>query len=521
MNRTTRFIGMAAWLSVGVTACTTHRAEPYPLTSQAVRYKCLFNHELLIITHNKTNSVAYIQSFIDKLKDTDVDAVMCCPTAWRTNLFPSEVDPTWKRYRPGQPLSKFPSYDYILCYLHAGGDPVKDTLEACRRCGKDFFISYRMNDQHYVTDPSWPCHNDFWRDHPECWLGDSDTSPYTLKDNVRLFNYMLPPVREYYFTILQELCTNYDVDGIELDFQRFPKFFYAREVVPGTAVMTAFVKRIRDLLNRLGEARGKSLKLCVRVPETLAKCRQAGLDVPGWDAAGLVDMINVSSSYFHTMELDIEAFKVKTKRAKIYGEMNYVTDQRTRPGAEHAFARRYTTLPAYYASALSLFCRGADGLSLFNYDYVPSETRLSLTEGLKGITDVATLRTQPKDYVVTRHFGSLTGKYETSACLFIPDDTKAVAFQHALLRVETRESCAAFPIGVWLNGKPLATATGGDTELFPPVAHNTCYPERDKLKFYVVPLDALIRGANEVRVRTLDPKKRPVLFHSLELALYR
>ena len=508
----------ALLLSTGARAAP---AKPFHPTSQTVDYTCIFNHELLIITHNKTNSAAYIQSFIDKLKDTDVDAVMCCPTAWRANLFPSEADPTWKKYRPEQALSKFPSYDYIMRYLHAGGDPVKDTLEACRMCGKDFFISYRMNDQHYVADLEWPCHNDFWRDHPEYWLGDSNTSPYTKKDNIRLFNYMLPPVREYYFSILQELCTNYDVDGVELDFQRFPKFFLEKELVPGTAMMTAFVKRIRNLLDQLGKERGKSLKLCVRVPETLAKCQKAGLDVPGWDAAGLVDMINISSFYFHTMELGIEEFKAQTNKAKLYGEMNYVTDQRTRSGAEHAFARRYTTLPIYYASALNLFFRGVDGLSLFNFDYVPVKSRLPLTEGLKRITDVEYLKTLPKDYVVTRNFGSFPAKNEKTVHLVISDDTRNGTFQRAVLRIETKESCATVRLGVWLNGKPLDPCVCEDTELFPPVAKNACYPVREMLTFYTVPLDALIAGNNEIKISNLEPQKASCILYSMELALYR
>ena len=365
MTRTAHLLTLLA-LALGATAAAAaeRAAPPYHKTSPGVRYKCLFNHELLIITHQKDNSREHIQSFIAKLKDTDVDAVLCCPTAWRTNVFPSEVDPSWKKYRPGQPLSKFRSYDYIMQYLHAGGDPVQDTLDACRAAGKDFFISYRMNDHHYVTDLEWPCHNDIWREHPEYWLGDADTSPYTFKDNVRLFNYMLPPVREYYFGILQELCTNYDVDGVELDFQRFPKFFRDAEIEQGTQVMTAFVKRIRDMIDGIGRQRGKSLKLCIRVPETLAKCRNAGLDVPGWDKLGLVDMINVSSFYIHTMELGIEQFKAAAKRAKVYGEMNYVTSQKSKV----KFARHYTTIPIYHASALALFAGGAEGLSLFNFD---------------------------------------------------------------------------------------------------------------------------------------------------------
>mgnify|MGYP001141105928 CR=1 FL=1 len=42
-------------------------AQPYHKTSSKVGYKCLFNHELLIICGQKTNSPQYIASFIEKL----------------------------------------------------------------------------------------------------------------------------------------------------------------------------------------------------------------------------------------------------------------------------------------------------------------------------------------------------------------------------------------------------------------------------------------------------------------------
>jgi hypothetical protein len=483
-----------------------------------VGYKCIFNHELLIISHNKTNSAAYIKAFIEKLRDTDVDVVMCCPTMWRANLFPSDVDPTWKRYRPGQSLSKFRSWDYIMRYLHAGGDPVRDTLEACRKCGKDFFISYRMNDHHYVTDLDWPSHNAIWREHPEYWLGDSGKSPDSKKDLSRLFNYLLPPVRDYYFAILQELCTKYDVDGVDLDFQRFPKFFPSDKRDEGTRVMTAFVRRIKEMMDRVGRERGKSLKLCIRVPETLAKCHAAGLDVPGWDAAGLVDMINISSFYNHTMELDIEGFRAKTKRAKLYGEMNYVTYQNSKVSK---FARRYTTIPIYRASALNLFHRGVDGLSLFNYDYVPDKQRLPMTEGLKRITDIEFLKAQPKDYVVSSGFGTFPATNEKTLDVIIPDNTAKVRFERAVLRVETRKSCAEHQITVHLNGKQLESVEHEGTELFPPLAKNDGYAPRDTLKFYAVPLDLLVPGSNKIEIKNLDRKKGSCQFVSLEIALYR
>ncbi|MDB6079568.1 MAG: hypothetical protein JWO82_3315 [Akkermansiaceae bacterium] len=498
----------------------THAASPrFHPTPAAASYKCIFNHELLVIVGKKDNSPAYIGSFIDKLRDTDVDAVMCCPTMWRTNLYPSEVDPQWKKFTPEQRSPKFPAFDRIMGYIHGGGDPVKDTFEACRRNGKDFFISYRMNDQHYVGDLTWPTHNAIWREHPEYWLGDSDAPPAKGGDNVRLFNYLVPEVRDYYFSILRELCTNYDVDGVELDFQRFPKFFRNADLEEGRGVMTAFVRRIKTMMEDIGRERGKSLKLCIRIPETLAKCEEAGLDIPTWDKQRLVEMINISSFYVHTIELGVEEFRAATSYGKLYGEMNYLTYQESRKSG--GSGRRYTTFETYRASALNLFHRGVDGLSLFNYDYVPGKQRVAMAEGLKRITDLDFLRHKSKNYVISSGFGTFPAKNERTFELIIPDDTTKVRFDRAVLRIETRRDCTGLTIGVWLNGEALEPLTHEGTELFAPVEQNPAYPAAQVLKFYTVPLARIVAGKNTVKISNLDRKKGACELRSMELAIYR
>lgn len=482
-------------------------------------YKCIFNHELLVIVGKKDNSPEYIGSFIDKLKDTDVDAIMCCPTMWRTNLYPSEIDPQWKKYTPEQSSPKFPAFDRIMAYIHGGGDPVADTLAACRKNGKAFFICYRMNDQHYVGDLTWPTHNAIWREHPEYWMGDSNEPARPDNDNVRLFNYMIPEVRNYYFSIIQELCTTYDVDGVELDFQRYPKFFKNADVEAGRGVMTAFVKRIKTMMDEIGRARGKSLKLSIRIPETLAKCEAAGLDIAAWDKMQLVEMINISSFYVHTIELGIEGFRAATSYGKLYGEMNYLTYQASRKSG--GTGRRYTTFETYRASALNLFHRGVDGLSLFNYDYVPGKQRIVMAEGLKRITDLDFLRQASKNYVISSGFGTFPAKNDSTFELIIPDDTTKVRFDRAVLRIETRLDCTKQEIGVWLNGEALKPLTHEKTELFPPVDQNASYPVAQVLKFYIVPLDRIVAGKNTVKISNLDPKKGSCELRSMELALYR
>lgn len=514
-----------------------------PDAAPAVHYKCLFNHEAAIFcTFTKDKSPSgtgpeYLASFIEKLKDTDVDAVMFCPTAWRANVFPSEVDPQWKKYQEGQVTEKWRGFDYIMKYIHDGGDPVAETLAACRKYGKDFFISYRMNDAHYITDMDWPTHTSFWRDHPEYWLGDSNISA-TFKpdeDNVRLHNYMLPEVRNWYFAILEELCTRYDVDGVELDFQRAPRFFKNSEIEAGREVMTGFVGRIRELLDQIGQQRGKNLKLCVRIPETLDKCRRAGLDVEAWDRLQLVDMINVSSYYLYSLDLDIEDFKTRIKRAKIYAEMlNHINVSR-KSGVSYNERLRYTAPEMYRAAALNFLSRGADGLSLFNYDYAPNGSpqfytkRIERAGDLKKITDTGYLKTMSKNYVIVPYRETrLMAEYyvpvkdTVEVEVVIPDDTAAVHFDKILLRVETVQSSTNLNLGVWLNGQALASCEYEGTELFTPVVSNSHgYPAADKLKFFTVPRETVICGRNKLEIRNLDKAENSCEIFSVEMGFYR
>lgn len=517
-------------------------AQKYHPTSPEVDYKSLFNHDgAIMFTFLKDKDPndtgpEYIGSFFEKLKGTDVDAVMVCPNAGRTAGYPSEVDPTWKKFKDGQETPKRRGFGYLMKYICDGGDPVRDALEACRRVDKDFFISYRMNEAHNIVDKTYPTHGDFFVDHPEYWLGDTDIS-CTWKwkeDNVRMHNYMLQPVRDRYYALLEELCLMYDVDGLELDFQRAPRFFYNREMEKGKRVMTGFVRRVKSMLDRIGLQRGKSIKLCVRVPETIEKCGLAGLDVVKWDELELVDMINMSPYYLHSLNIDIEGFKAKIKHARLYAELEGWSQAIYVPGARYFDGSRFTPLKCYRAAALNFLARGADGLSFFNYDYLPhgspslQDKRAKAAEGLKGITDIEYLKTLSKVYVMVPFQERLMlerndgVKDEFEVEVVIPDDTSKVEFSKAVLRVETEQSSEDVDIEARMNGKVLEQCQYEGTEFSEPVYKTKHgYPTADKLKFYKVELADIIPGKNRFEVRNLDKAKKSCDIFTLELGLFR
>jgi hypothetical protein len=144
-----------------------------------------------------------------------------------------------------------------------------------------------------------------------------------------------------------------------------------------------------------------------------------------------------------------------------------------------------------------------------------------MADCLKGITDVGSLEGRSKNYVVYPGFGTFPANDEKAFDVIIPDDAAGAAFDRAVLRVETRQSCGGLEIGVSLNGKALAPCAHEGTELFSPLAQNAGYPAREALKFYDVPLDLLAVGANRVEIKNLDGGKSPCQFRSIEIGLYR
>lgn len=527
--------GVAAGLALPHSLAMTQSAageSGAPARTPARKYRFLHNLELHRVAQLPGGATGYapgyVESFVTPLAGTDIDAVMCCPTMWRTNMFPSEVDPWWKDYTPGQVTRKSRHYDYLMKYLHEGGDPVKETLEASRAVNAGFFISYRMNDWHNLEDKDYPTHNPFWRAHPEYWLGDSDKPAYGGPDNTRLFNWLIPAVREHYFAILEELAGKYDIDGIEFDFQRCWRLFHNEEIEAGASVLTDFVKRVRHMLDVLGAKRGKRLQLCVRSLHSVAQCRKFGIDVVDWDRQGLLDMINVSSCYLHSTEVEIEEFLHETPNSRIYGEMNYITNMEGSKGSPKS-SRRFTLPEHYRAAALNYFARGAHGISLFNLDFAPAAIRKAALSAFVGVTDMTLLQTQSKAYGVYFNNGtknaSLPRTNEARFPLIVGDDPAKKLMQSARLRLETLEKCRGAEIEVRLNGTPLRECDHPDTELFPYLSEGVRRPEsslppRDELKFYDVPVDLLRYGRNEVELKKHKPEGTAITFYSLELALY-
>ncbi len=503
-------------------------------------YRCLYNLELLILGTAKTPFQDYnapIQkdtpaNYVRQLKGTDVDALMICPTAWKRPLWDSKVDPHWKTEADSIPQPYFTAdlkfhekaYFRLKDYIKQGNDPIATTVQTAKELGIAPFLSYRMNDQHYLKQKDAFVHPKFWRDHPEYWISEKD----------RHFDYIHQEVRDYYYALLEELVSGYDIAGLELDFMRSPFYFKPSELAAGREIMTGFVARIRALLDLWGEKRGKRLSLCVRVPCTLSWCEKVGLDVGRWDREGLIDMVNVSSYFISSPCLALKDYKALAPNSAIYGEMHFIIDKTVLLNGFANNCTRKTTKEMYRALAAAFFDQGADGVSFFNFDYARHHffnepRRYHLKDGqpphgvLRGITDIQALAAQDKHYFIGSTYSPLPMINDLDLPLYLADDNIVKNFRHCLLRLQTKEPCERLEISARVNGTPVEEITWLG-ELFPPLSiEGVARPEY--VKYYRVPAALLMHGENRIQAANLcdDPTMwdKRAEFIMVELALYK
>ena len=326
------------------------------------------NFELMHMMSGDYTAREYLEPFIEA--GTDLDMITVTPSVYRANLWNSETDPEWNNVAPQHGIRAEVFYERAKGYIGSGGDPVMDTYEVCREYGLDFFINYRMNDQHNTSNEFYSTHNEFWADHPEWWINNKDAS-----SSGRVLNYAEEGVRNYYLTLIKELATKYDIDGFEFDFDRHPTYFSGTEmgndnysidsngkesgsVVTNVGYMNDFVESIYNMIGELEEQRGKDIKISIRLPGSFNREKYTspdiyddngklvsrgnlykvlGLDPMYWASNGWIDMINVSPHYnniYTSVYIDEYRDSLSklglSDKIQVYGELNYLTEQRSK-----------------------------------------------------------------------------------------------------------------------------------------------------------------------------------------------
>ncbi|WP_414660310.1 glycoside hydrolase family 10 protein [Horticoccus sp. 23ND18S-11] len=251
--------------------------------------------------------------------------------------------------------------------IAAGTDPLRVMTDFGRQHGIEIFWSFRLNDTHdgsgAAYGPVMFRANRLKREHPEWLIGSPTQKPkfgaWSAVDFTR------EEIRDLAFRYVEEVCRNYAVDGVEIDFFRHPVFF-KRAAQSGTEcndaerdLMTALMRRIRTMTEVEGMKRGRPILFAVRVPDSVAYCRASGLDLERWLAAGLVDLM-IPGGYFQMNEVGTSVALGHKYGAKVYPSLD---ESRVR---DEAARKLRSSTAAYRGRALAAWRAGADGVYLFN-----------------------------------------------------------------------------------------------------------------------------------------------------------
>jgi hypothetical protein len=465
-----------------------------------------------------------VHGYVDEVADAGCDALMLSPVVSKIPAWPSEVYPHWQDQVGSVPVHERTKvdvcYNRLKAFMDGGGDLVRLSSDRAREKGLSFFVSWRMNEGHDVRREDSPLQSRFWREHPEYRIGGGTAR--TLWG--RALDFTHAEVRDYQFALIRELCTRCRVDGLELDFLRFGKFF--PRTMPREeqfAVMHGFVTRVRRMLDE--EAGG--VPLCARVQSRPDLVAGMGLDLPGCVRDGLVQMVNVAPFIVTQPDAEIEEFRELLPGARLYGEITHCSHY-GRLIQTGFFEERKITREQILSTAASFLARGCDGISTFNYVYTRDFT-LGLTpadshrepdfEALRAIAASEALPAVPAHYVLTDDRYSrqlpvrLNVEQEQVFRLHVAGPLEPGAVARVVLRVETEPSSPPAEFEAARDERILEPVRI-DGPLFP---SDDAPPAPEHRAQFLVPPETLRCGWNEFAVRLVSTPM--VTLQRVELAL--
>ena len=267
----------------------------------------------------------------------------------------------------------------LLDLLKQGTDPLRLVTEHMQAKGKEVLAAVRMGDTHHVRLNKFDdlC-SQFSIDHLEYVIKQPEG-----RTNETALDYSIAAVRDHRLGIMREIITEYPVDGLELNFVRWAKHFPRHQGREKAPIMTRYVGRIREMMDKSERRRknGKRLTLGVRVPESLHACWLAGVDIETWVKKGWIDFVVISTWNNTDPQTPVDEFARFTRPAGVdtivtMGNMigSFSTgppiplDRGVATSAEHAKGYMSMLLNTAEArgAAANFYEFGADSISFWN-----------------------------------------------------------------------------------------------------------------------------------------------------------
>ncbi len=333
-------------------------------------YKLMLNIDINSVVTPFLNSVVEKQNpsqedlypFVDQYAHTDITDILfdvfCQYSAVDSQIWSTYADKCTQKEENGVAVDYTKEFGalYKLNRTH-GLEPYGIWIQRTRALGMRPWVSVRMNDCHCPDEEACFLRSDFFYEAREKgWMIGDRYGYYRY-----CFDYGVPAVREKMLGYIRELLERYDVDGIELDFQREILCFDYQNNPDCHQIMTAFMGEAKGIVNEAEAKYGHKIALGTRVSRDIEQSKRFGFDVVTWAKEGLVDLV-VPTPRWATNDDDmpIDAWKdTLPDTVAVQAGLEVLVNRQTFDAAISAQVAR--SLSAKYLS------EGSDGIYLFNH----------------------------------------------------------------------------------------------------------------------------------------------------------
>ena len=333
----------------------------------------------------------------------------------------------------------------ILSLEERGVDILQALADRAHERGMEFFVSFRMGTYEGVGSPGGRPGRG-WQGPGRCGRAGKPAS-----------------------RVFEEIVTQYDLEGIELDFGAspggMPPVLLDEDVAEYAPVLTEHVRRIAEMTRDAG------MEVGVRVPCIEEVCDTQGFEVRTWLKDGLIDYVtpmmyaNLRLDSQMPMEWTIEA--AHEVDVPVYGMLQPFVEVGY-PG--HQYDEHYT--PEMMRAAVSNYlAKGADGVYAWFLDWPLGATERNM---LTEMANPDLMVEADKQYRLSRRTEPAASLgYDTTLPLEIPEvepgteirrfrsssrmtsRARPTASRSVTLRLRVGNTVTADEISVWLNGESL------------------------------------------------------------------
>ena len=292
------------------------------------------------------------ENFLSKrttgLEDSQATTIMYCDGVFNSYHHRSSGETTVRKR------------DWSFTLADTEMDSLETKIDFGRKNDIEVFWSMRMNDCHdnaYQENELDP-----WKQEHLDWLfARKHSSALELRYGVQYWSavdYGVPEVRQKVYNILKDTVTRYDVDGLQLDFSRYPIYFkqvaQSGEVLPESIErMNNLIRSIRTMMDQVSIERGKPLLLAIYVPDSIDFCKALGLDIKAWMEEGLLDMAAVRTT------VAIQSWEDSVAEYSPYDVQLHAT-------FDTYLAMEKDSAPDFNKEAALAWRAGVDGIQLYN-----------------------------------------------------------------------------------------------------------------------------------------------------------